>query len=145
MVKFGGGRDAWSLSSRRKRRGELLLTDGRPSLELLRLLGLSRLQLGAVGKNALRKKKVPQRCFHYGPGSGLPSQHAMQPMPAGVRLMYPQNPAPPPQKKKSHIPPTAPQHLSCGGSRPLLPNIIGAKGTELHAANHQASITHACR
>lgn len=53
---------------------------------------------GAVGKNAQQQKKVPQRCFRYGPGAGFPSQHAM---PAGVRLMSPQNPAP----QKCHIPP----------------------------------------
>ena len=53
-----------------ERRGELL-TDGRPSLEILRLLGLSRLGAGAVGKTAQREKKVPQRRFRYGPGAGF--------------------------------------------------------------------------
>lgn len=78
---------------------------------------------GAVGKNAQQKKKVPQRCFRYGPGAGFPSQHAM---PAGVRLMSPQNPAP----QKCHIPLLLPstQPANCCRSRPLLPKIIGARG-----------------
>lgn len=122
-VEFGDEkcRGAGSQSSRGKRRGELLLTEQmeRPSLEILRLLGLSRLGAGAVGKNAQQKKKVPQRCFRYGPGAGfhlnMPCQQVSDSCPPKM---------PPPKNATSHCCPAPSQFrqpASCCRSRPLLP------------------------
>lgn len=90
---------------------ELLLTDGRPSLEILRLLGLSRLgELGAGScwKKCTEKKKVPQRCFRYGPGAGF---HLNMPCQLGVRLMLPPKSRPPKMPHPTACPATRPAQL----------------------------------
>lgn len=95
--------ESGSQSSEGRGESELLLTDGRPSLEILRLLGLSRLGAGSCWKKCTEKKKSPSTLLPVRAWSGLPSQHAM---PAGVRLMSPQNPAPP-KTATSHCSPSS--------------------------------------
>lgn len=119
--------EAGSQSELRGKRRErvIIKTNGRPSLEILRLLGLSRLgELGSCWKkcyssSSSRKKKVPQRGFHLNMPCQLGCQTHVQP---------PKIPPP----KNCHIPLLClfAQHPapSCCRSRPLLPKIIGARG-----------------
>lgn len=119
--------EAGSQSELRGKRRErvIIKANGRPSLEILRLLGLSRLgELGSCWKKCYsstssRKKKVPQRGFHLNMPCQLGCQTHVQP---------PKIPPP----KNCHIPLLClfAQHPapSCCRSRPLLPKIIGARG-----------------
>lgn len=105
--------ESGSQSSEGRGESELLLTDGRPSSEILRLLGLSRLGAGSCWKKCTEKKKVPQRCFRYGPGAGfhlnMPCQRVSDSCPPKI---------PPPQN--CHIPLLA-QHPAAAGRDPSSP------------------------
>lgn len=96
-------RGAWfgSQSSRGKRRGELLLTGGRLSLAILRLLGLSRLGAGSCWKKCTEKKKspstlLPVRAWDWLERASISTCHAN-----GCQTHVPPKSRPP---KKCHIP-----------------------------------------
>lgn len=105
-------RGVWVSELRGKRRERVIINRWAAEFRILRLLGLSRLGAGSCWKKCTEKKKS----LNVASGTGLERASPQHAMPAGVRLMYPQNPAP----QKCHIPLLA-QHTAAAGRDPSSP------------------------